>query len=275
MTAHSRAGVPTVADGPGTPPDATLVRLPDGKEIACPNVEEALSLWHELEDGSPLTGLAREVAPGDTVVDVGAHIGLSSLRIADLMAPGARIIACEPAALPHACLHRNLHRHAPGALALGVGLGREPGTRSLHYHPFVSSNSTFYADDRDEEHNRRAYFQNSGADEASCAAISTLQQVRRPVTVEVTTLTELARQHSIDRIGLLKIDVERAELDVLDGVAPALWPRVRRVVVDVHDIEGRASAVGARLKDLGFRVRRGQTPLYAGGSVYTLVATRE
>jgi hypothetical protein len=34
---------------------------------------------------------------------------------------------------------------------------------------------------------------------------------------------------------MLKIDVERAELDVLTGVSDAHWPRIHRVNLECHD----------------------------------------
>jgi FkbM family methyltransferase len=47
------------------------------------------------------------------------------------------------------------------------------------------------------------------------------------------TLSEVLAQQHLAHVDLLKIDVEGAELDVLRGVLPADWPRIRQVPASV------------------------------------------
>ena len=42
-----------------------------------------------------------------------------------------------------------------------------------------------------------------------------------------------SRPHS--HVELLKVDVERAELAVLQGVKPDDWPRIKQAAVEVHE----------------------------------------
>ncbi len=44
------------------------------------------------------------------------------------------------------------------------------------------------------------------------------------------TVSDLIRSHALDRINLLKIDVEGAELDVLRGIAPEHWAQIHQVL---------------------------------------------
>jgi hypothetical protein len=46
-------------------------------------------------------------------------------------------------------------------------------------------------------------------------------------------------------VGLLKVDVERAELAVLRGVAPRDWPAIRQVAIEVHDSAGGTKELAA------------------------------
>lgn len=46
---------------------------------------------------------------------------------------------------------------------------------------------------------------------------------------QLCTVSDLIQEHGLPRVDLLKIDVERAELDVLRGVAPAHWPLIHQV----------------------------------------------
>ncbi|KAG2435614.1 hypothetical protein HYH02_011904 [Chlamydomonas schloesseri] len=52
----------------------------------------------------------------------------------------------------------------------------------------------------------------------------------------LVALGALMREQRLERVDLLKVDVERAELQVLAGLAPEDWARVRQVVMEVHDL---------------------------------------
>jgi thioesterase domain-containing protein/acyl carrier protein len=64
----------------------------------------------------------------------------------------------------------------------------------------------------------------------------------------------VVRERAIERIDLLKINVEKSEMDVLAGIAEEDWPRIRQVAMEVHDIDGRLARVQRLLSDHGFAV---------------------
>jgi hypothetical protein len=76
----------------------------------------------------------------------------------------------------------------------------------------------------------------------------------RKVTCALTTLSDVIRAHALERIDLVKIDVEGAEEAVVDGVRPEDWPRIRQLVIEVHDVDGRLDRMAARLQGLGYSV---------------------
>ncbi|BBH67842.1 hypothetical protein ACTI_45270 [Actinoplanes sp. OR16] len=249
------------------------VTLPDGRAVVGPSGPELLGLWAEITGDSPLAVTAGELAAGDTVLDVGAHAGLSSVYVAGRR-PGLRIIGFEPAPSTYDCLAENFARHVPGGTAVRYALGAAAGDRPFVFHPYLSSNSTLYADEADEAGNREAFFANTGTDPATREAIRSLQAVSQQTSVPVTTLTGVLGGGDIDEVALLKIDVERGELAVLDGLDESCWPRIRRILAEVHDLDGRLATVVARLRRHGMRVRTHQAPMYAGGSVHTVLAAR-
>jgi hypothetical protein len=81
-------------------------------------------------------------------------------------------------------------------------------------------------------------------------------------------------EEALDDIVLLKIDVERAELDVLRGVDDRDWPKVRQVVLEVHDEDGRRDEITRMLASRGFRVVVDQERAMRGTDVHMLYATR-
>ena len=53
------------------------------------------------------------------------------------------------------------------------------------------------------------------------------------------------------RVDFLKVDVERAELEVLKGVSARDWSRIGKVVCEVHDIDGALEQVQDLLRATG------------------------
>jgi hypothetical protein len=72
------------------------------------------------------------------------------------------------------------------------------------------------------------------------------------VPCAVRTVSQVLREADQDVIDLLKIDVEGAELDVLQGIDEPDWPRIRAVIAEVHDVDGRVDAVRRMLEERGF-----------------------
>jgi len=89
------------------------------------------------------------------------------------------------------------------------------------------------------------------------------------------TVSDAIREQQIPRIDLLKVDVEKAELDVLEGIDAADWAIVRQVVVEVHDRNGRLAKVTALLAENGLdTIHIEQEPLFRGSEIYNLYARR-
>jgi phthiocerol/phenolphthiocerol synthesis type-I polyketide synthase E len=62
------------------------------------------------------------------------------------------------------------------------------------------------------------------------------------------------REHGVDSVDLVKVDVEGSEMEVLEGIADEDWPRLRQPVIEVHDFGRPAGA--DRDAPRGARVRR-------------------
>ena len=80
----------------------------------------------------------------------------------------------------------------------------------------------------------------------------------------------------LEQVDMLKIDVERAELAVLHGIADSDWPKIRQIVVEVHDIDGRLAEVkGLLTEHAGFQVTAVEQDINLRGStLYNIYAIR-
>jgi FkbM family methyltransferase len=91
----------------------------------------------------------------------------------------------------------------------------------------------------------------------------------------LSTLSNVIRENGVERIDLLKVDVEGGELDVLNGIEEADWSRIRQVVVEV-DTEELLRQISFKLETHGFNLAVDKTTTVREGAeyVYTVYATR-
>lgn len=148
-------------------------------------------------DVRELRFLRRFLAPGMTFVDVGAHHGLYSILAATLVGPTGRVAAFEPS--PASA--RRLRWHAQLNGAKGIEIHRYAvGARA--------STATLFVPRRGIDTVSSLRPPTAGGDGAA-----------RRIAVDVVSLDDFARLRGLPQIDLIKLDVEGAEADVLDGAA--------------------------------------------------------
>lgn len=124
-----------------------------------------------------------------TIVDLGANIGTASAWFRDRY-PNARIVAVEPDPQTFTKLERNLAGDRAVTL-VNAAVTDETGEVELFHPPGYSIASSL----------------NAARDDAGASS----------TRVRACTLDELWTELGLDRVDLLKLDVEGAELDVLAG----------------------------------------------------------
>lgn len=251
----------------------TEVDLPGGPRVRCVSVPEATVLWTEATEAGLYRSAAETLRSGDTVLDIGANIGLVSLMFGRTV-PGLRIVAVEPAPVTFACLAANVRRHLPGAACLRAAVCDEPGERTFTYYPRSTGNSGLFADARADDRTTRTFLRNSGIPEEFIGDMVRGLHVGVELTVPALTVSDLIRRYGLGRVDVLKVDVERAERLVLDGVEDRHWPLIRRVVAEVHDDDGRLGGMVELLRGRGFTTRVSQHPKLAGTELFELEAGR-
>ncbi len=143
------------------------------------------------------------VRRGDVVIDVGANLGLFTVLFSDLAGPAGRVHAFEPVAATFAQLAETVARHAR---ADNVRLNRAActnavGTCRIHVPAGDGGQASLIP--------HEAGLWSRPGDVLSEA-------------VNTTTLDAYVREHGVDRVDLIKCDVEGAELRVLEGAETCL-----------------------------------------------------
>jgi FkbM family methyltransferase len=249
------------------------IRLPDGTPWFCPARADAMMIWREIFINGSYRDAACLAPPAGTIIDVGAHSGLATLYFSRSI-DHPLILAFEPAAQLYQCLVMNIRQHVTGAKAYKYALGSAQGTRVLTYYPSSPSQSGLYADADQDRSATMAYLANNGITGEYAEYLSGGIHVPQREMVYVSTLSAVISEQNLDKIDLLKIDVERAELDVLHGIADEDWPRIESVVMEVDDDGYRLDGCVALLKTRGYSTEVGQAPWLADSGLFNVTAKR-
>ncbi len=215
-----------------TPTQAT-VRLPWGVDLAIrPNESAGVSpgVWRSgVYDLAVSEALWRLTEPGCLAIDVGANIGYTAGILAVRAGAGGRVLAFEP------------NPETAGLLRLNVDLISRTGeTAAVDVRQVALAAITAEG------------FLYTGPETVSNSGVAHLTGLSEDATaVQVTTLD--AMLEAGDQVGLLKIDVEGGELDVLRGAEGALAQG--RIAVIIYESFASARAeIEAWLEPYGFKV---------------------
>lgn len=262
------------------------LRLPNGKEVFCIQKREVLLMFDEIQEYLK-HGIT--LSANDVVFDVGANIGLFTLWLAEQFGCDLAIYAFEPIPAIFEVLSKNVQRHQlSNAHLFPFGLSKESQVLEFAYFPIAPIISTA--------------FPNGWKDELGAAMLHNLDQMptlvrwlaflpislRRvvirqlfkfvsaePVECVVEPLSKIIRERGVQQIDLLKIDVEKSELDVLLGIADEDWPKIRQIVVEVHDVDDRVKVMEAMFRKSGFtRIVLEHGPVLTSSNIVSLYATR-
>jgi FkbM family methyltransferase len=173
--------------------------------------------------------LRRLVRAGDVCLDIGAAGGAHLLVMARQVGKAGRVLGVEPRPGSLRALRRIVRvcGLGPRVRLLPVAVADRVGRQTLRV-PVVPT---------------RAHFRGSTSDADGAAAFARLPH--REIEVTTTTLDALVAAEGLDRLDVVKCDVEGAELLVLAGAMDVL-DRLRPVVIleadDLHQRRYDASA---------------------------------
>ncbi len=268
-----RGGAALVEVGEAGGGEEDLYTLPNRLRIAQQNRNESEFIYQQIFVDEVYQRHGVEIWEGDRIFDVGANIGLFTLYAHQWR--GVEVYAFEPIPSTFERLESNVRRYGLPAHLYRCGLGRERTTARFTFYPKWSASSSQYADEAADLASAREFLVNrdraleSYADEILEGRFS-----GEVVECELRTLSEVLQESGVDRVDLLKLDVEKSELDVLLGLAESDWPKVQQMVIELHDLEGRLGRIRSLLDRHGFTVAVEQDELAAGTAIYTLYARR-
>lgn len=269
-------------------------KLSNSTQIFCLQDEEVPLLYEQVQD---YVKFGIELHEGDTVFDVGANIGLFSIWIYQQCNQNINVYAFEPVPAIFEVLQANANLFDSEKIKVfPYGLAQASKVAEFSYHPDATMLSTAHSDDSLElrDQIKRAILRNIKDAPKSYGWLRLLRWVPRficsallerelnsvfqaeQVTCQLRTISEVLQEQNIDKINLLKINVEKDELDVLHGIQPQDWQKIEQIVVKVHNLGNRLQKIAALLRDQGFaEMELTQETMLRGSNMFNLYAWRD
>jgi len=203
--------------------------LPDGNIIIVPWEDHGVdwAIYHNAVYSRFFTP-----QPGNVVVDAGAHIGVYTLKAAKEVGNRGRVIAIEPVDENYKLLIKNIriNKHQ-NVTPVKMALSNFEGKARL----FLKARSRSH----------------------SLVGKTWVTPIVDVTETAVTTLDKLLDRLDIKKVDILKINVEGAELNLLEGCRELLAKqRILKIVATTHPPYNReAHKISRYLKAFGYRIK--------------------
>jgi FkbM family methyltransferase len=174
-----------------------------------------------------IQAVAEHLSPSATFIDVGAHIGYYSLRAATMVGSNGHVISIEPNPQTVPKLRGNIEASNAGMASVWpVACAASESTLQLYAAP------------------------ESNTGESSLSKENASQEGAAPIaySVQARPLDAIVREAKLDRVDVIKIDVEGAEFEVLKGAARTLDDF--RPVLIVELVENQLKAMGSSIDEV-------------------------
>src|SRR5918998_2965739 len=149
---------------------------------------------------------------GDTVIDIGAHIGRYTITSSKQVGSTGKVVAIEADPENFELLKRN------------IALNNLTNVLPLNYAAFSTRT-------------RIKLYEQSASAKYNSVMLTRAAKTKNYVEVKANTFASILKQNGINQVNWLKIDVEGAEFEVLKGSTETLsWENIS-LLVEIHNIE--------------------------------------
>ena len=170
-----------------------------------------------------------EINANDTVIDIGAHIGLFSLLVSQLCKTG-KILSFEPISENFDLLVSNLKlNHVNNVLPFNLAVSKNLGRLELFLNNDQSAHSIF-------------------------------SKNLKSISVESTSLQKIFDENKISSCKLLKLDCEGAEYEIIDSLPPECFDKIQNMAIEYHLADTKPELIKnliLKIKNAGFKIKTG------------------
>jgi FkbM family methyltransferase len=148
---------------------------------------------------------------GDTVIDIGAHIGRYTITSSKQVGNSGKVVAIEADPDNFELLKRN------------IALNNLTNVLPLNYAVF-------------SERTRIKLYEQSASAKYNSLMLARAAKTKNYVEVNADTLDSILKQNGVNQVNWIKIDVEGAEFEVLKGSTKTLSGENVSLFIEIHNI---------------------------------------
>lgn len=254
--------------------------LPNNLEIAHINEYETNYVYNEIFEEDIYLKHGIQVADGDTVIDIGANIGLFSLYI-NYLYRNVKIFSFEPSPDVYKVLHANANVYGDNIKTFNSGVSDCEKSSAFTFYENSTVFSSIYSDENEDNRAIKAIVrnmisQNVESSEMVDSFVDELIEKRldsKQYMVQMRSISNIIDENKITRIDLLKIDAEKSELDILRGIREEHWPLIKQIVMEIHDDGTKVlDTILSMLDEHGFTYELEQDKFLGNSGLYNLYA---
>ncbi len=237
-------------------PNLEVFRAPNGMEIFHHAVAETKYVYQEIFEDRVYFRHGIDLAKGESLFDIGANIGLFTIFVKEHF-EGANVFAFEPSPAIFRLLKANVARYGDSVSIYDCGMADRPGEAKFTFYPHYSIMSGLHAGtDQDSETLRKGIksrLEEQAVDPADIQDRSLDRMVKVALgqkqehMCQLRTISQIIDEAKVQSIGLLKIDAEGSELDILAGIRDEHWKCIRQIVMEIHDPKKTARLAAEKL----------------------------
>lgn len=230
-----------------------LFPMIDGTHMLGINRLETEYLYEEIIRDKTYNKHGITLNEGACVFDVGANIGFFSHYLASTF-NDIKIFSFEPIGPVYDVLKANASRTGNKITAINEGLSLEPSEKVFSYYPNVTVFSGVQQGHEESVDTIKGFLKhtNENLNENDVNDLLDTRFQSIDVPVRLSMLSEHIDKYQITKIDLLKIDVERFEMNVLKGIREEHWDFIEQIIIEVHDQYDNRTNVESLLEKHGF-----------------------
>jgi len=163
--------------------------------------------YHGIFEPHCIRIMEKILGSGSTFLDIGANIGVHSLFASTMVKSTGKVISIEAESENFEILNRNIsHSNAGNVTALHYAVGEAPGTVSMHLP--IHGNSGMYQ------------VKHGGNDEVA--------------TVPMRTIDFILGELKVEKVDLLKMDIEGSEFAAIRGARATLQQLRMPILIEIN-----------------------------------------
>ena len=259
--------------------------LIDGSKIYCISPTEGQMLYEHIN--GYLNHNLITVRSGDTIIDVGANIGIFGIKLSKMFS-NIKIFAFEPIDPIFSVLEKNADlTKNKNFKVFQWGLSDKNEFINCTYYPNSPAMSTANPDMWESDKELLIALKGNLANSPKNwwwakyipktlypYIVRRLRKNPEQIKCQLKTLSDSIKECQIEKINLLKIDCEGNELKVINGIDDSTWDIIIQLIIEVHDINGRLDYIVNMLKARQYNVEVVKEPCLENTSLYNVYARR-